>query len=149
MNMPTDRGIEAYRLNQLELSVNSADPVELIVLLYDGAIESVRRAVLLLQAGDVPGKAREITRATNIVCELRAILDTERGGEVAANLSALYDYLTGQLLQANLKNSAEKLDEVAGLLISLRGSWAELAESQRDKQRSAKGTGAAVTVRAG
>ncbi len=149
MNMPTDRGIEAYRLNQLELSVNSAEPVELIVLLYDGAIESMRRAVLLLQAGDVPGKAREITRATNIVSELHAILDMQQGGEIAANLAALYDYMRGQLLQANLKNSVEKLDEITGLLTGLRGSWAELADKQREKKRSAKGSGPAVALRGG
>ena len=149
MNMLTDRGIEAYRLNQLELSINSAEPVELIVLLYDGALESVRRAALLLEGGDVPGKAREITRATNIVSELRAILDMEQGGEIAANLAALYDYLRGQLLQANLKNSTEKLDEVAGLLSSLRASWAELADRQREKSRPASGAGPTVAVRAG
>jgi flagellar protein FliS len=149
MNKPTDRGIEAYRLNQLELSVNSAEPVELIVLLYSGAIESVRRAILLLEAGDVPGKGREITRATNIVSELRAILDMQQGGEIAANLAALYDYLCAQLLQANLKNSAEKLGEVAGLLSTLRASWVELADRQRDETRPESGNGPAVTVRAG
>jgi len=149
MNMLTDRGIEAYRLNQLELSINSADPVELIVLLYDGALESVRRAAVLLEAGDVPGKAREITRATNIVSELRAILDLEKGGEVAANLAALYDYLRGQLLQANLKNSSEKLQEVANLLAGLRGAWAELAESQREKTRPASGAASSIAARAG
>lgn len=149
MNMLTDRGIEAYRLNQLELSINSANPVELIVLLYDGAIESARRAAVLLQAGDVPGKAREINRATNIVSELRAILDLEKGGEIAANLAALYDYLRGQLLQANLKNSPEKLDEVAGLLTGLRGAWVELADGQRDKSRPATGPAASVAARAG
>lgn len=149
MNMLTDRGVEAYRLNQLELSINSADPVELIVLLYDGALESVRRAALLLEAGDVPGKAREITRATNIVSELRAILSLDKGGEIAANLAALYDYLRGQLLQANLKNSAEKLEEVATLLTGLRGAWAELAESQREKARPATGAASSVAARAG
>jgi len=149
MNMLTDRGVEAYRFNQLELSVNSARPVELVVMLYDGAIESVRRAVLLLQAGDVPGKAREITRATNIVSELRSVLDVQRGGEVAANLAALYDYLRGQLLQANLKNSAEKLEEVAELLNSLRSSWAELADTQRGKGGSAGIGATSVGARAG
>lgn len=149
MNMLTDRGIEAYRLNQLELSINSAEPVELIVLLYDGAIGSVRRAVLLLSASDVPGKAREITRATNIISELRAVLNLEKGGEIAANLAALYDYLRGQLLQANLKNSVEKLEEVAALLTDLRGAWAELAESQRDQTRTAGGVAAPLAARAG
>jgi len=148
MNMLTDRGIEAYRLNQLELSINSAKPVELIVVLYDGAIESVRRAAVLLQSGDVPGKAREITRATNIVSELRAILDLEQGGEVAANLAALYDYLRGQLLQANLKNSADTLDEVATLLSTLRGAWGELAENERVTARAAGGS-KPVAARAG
>ena len=149
MNMMTDRGIEAYRLNQLELSINSADPVGLIVLLYDGAIESARKAGVLLRAGDVPGKGREIARATNIISELRAILNLEKGGDVAANLAALYDYLRGQLLQANLRNSEEKLEEVANLLTGLRGAWAELAEAQRDKARPAGAAASSFATRAG
>jgi len=135
MNMPTDRGIEAYRLNQLELSIHSANPVELIVLLYDGAIQSLRRAALLLQSGDIPGKAREISRATNIVSELHAVIDLEQG-EIAANLVALYDYMRTQLLQANLHNSGAKLKEIAGLLDTLREAWAELAERQRQRTRA-------------
>lgn len=148
MNTMNERAIEAYRLNELELSINSAQPVGLIVLLYDAAIESTKRAMKLIEAGDIPAKAREISRASNIVSELRGVLDLNQG-DLAVSLAALYDYMSGQLLKGNLRNSTSELEEVARLLTTLRSAWAELAERERDKARPAKGAPAAVAARAG
>lgn len=130
--MSNSRAAAAYSDNQLELVVNSATPVELIVLLYDGAIDSSRRAIHAIAAGDVPAKAAHISRATNIVAGLAGALDLSQG-EIAQNLFALYDYMQRQLLQANLRNSTEKLEEVARLLDDLRSAWRTLAEQERER----------------
>jgi len=120
------RAAESYRNNQLELAVNSARPLELVVMLYDGAIVAVRAAAQAVADGEVPTKAAQISRATNILSELSGVLDLQQG-ELAQNLAGLYDYMRSQLLQANLRNCAARLDEVAGLLAELRQSWQELA----------------------
>lgn len=146
--MLANHAAEAYRNNQLELSISSAQPVELVVMLYDGAIESVRRAIHLIQMGEVQAKGRHIARATNIVSELTAVLDMSQG-EVAANLAGLYDYMRAQLLEANLHSSVARLEEVAGLLASLRQSWWELAERQRSRARPAAAAAGALVARVG
>ncbi|MBU3694923.1 MAG: flagellar export chaperone FliS [Rhodocyclaceae bacterium] len=145
--MVTSRAVEAYRTHQLELAVNSARPLELVVMLYDGAISATRQAIAAIGAGDVPTKAAQVSKATNIISELAGILDLDQG-EVARNLAALYDYLRAQLLQANLRNAPDKLEEVARLLTDLRGSWLVLAERQREDVKLAAFAGAA-TARAG
>jgi len=119
-----------YQDNQLDLSVRSASPVELIVILYDGAIHAIQRASILLQQGDISGKSEQIAKASNIVSELAGVLDTSHG-EVAQNLRGLYGYVGLQLLQANLHNRREQLDVARALLVDLRDAWSEPYERQR------------------
>ena len=145
--MTNNRAALAYRDNQLELVVNSATPVELVVLLYDGAIDATRRAVYAIGAGDIPAKIEHVTKATNIVCGLAAALDLSQG-EIAENLRGLYGYMQRQLLQANLRNSTERLEEVATLLDDLRGAWRTLAERERDKYKLRVAENAAVAASA-
>ena len=133
MNMHT--AIAAYQQNEVELSVYSASPVQLVVMLYDGAIQSLAQANVLIQRGDIPGKARQITRASNIISELSGVLDLEQG-EVAQNLSGLYGYARKQLISANLRNDQSKIDEVAILLKDLRSAWQDLAQRQDDRGRA-------------
>ena len=133
MNMHT--AIAAYQQNEVELSVYSASPVQLVVMLYDGAIQSLTQANALIQRGDIQGKARQVTRASNIIAELSGVLDLEQG-EVAQNLGGLYGYAQKQLISANLRNDQSKIDEVAMLLRDLRSAWQELAQRQDNRSRA-------------
>lgn len=133
---PAAHPVQAYRSNELELSVLAASPIELVVMLYDGAIASITRARLFIEQGDRVGKAAQIARASDIVGELAAVLDPEQG-ELPRSLSAIYDYVRKQLLLANLHDRTGTLDEVLGLLSNLRGAWSELAERERQHGRSA------------
>ena len=72
----------------------------------------------------------------------------QRQEVLAHNLANLYDYMRGQLLQANLRNSPERLEEVASLLLELRHAWDELARRQRDERRLAA-LGEPMSARAG
>jgi len=118
-----------YQDNQLDLSVRSASPLELIVILYDGAIHAIQRAGMFLQQGDIAGKSEQIAKASNIVSELAGVLDASHG-EVAQNLRGLYGYIALQLLQGNLHNRREQLDVARALLVDLRDAWSELSERQ-------------------
>jgi flagellar protein FliS len=111
-------GASAYAKVGLETGVVAASPHKLIVMLFDGAITAIRKAAEQMAAGDVPGKGASISQAI-----LRSSLNKEAGGDIAANLDALYEYMGVQLLTANLRNNAELLDEVRQLLQDLRASW--------------------------
>ena len=117
----------SYRQLDVETSGDAATPHKLIAMLYDGAIAAMQRARAAIGQGDVAGKCEAVTRAIRIVDEgLKASLD-ERGGEIAANLRGLYDYIGHRLLQASARNDTEALDEAAQLLAELQSAWQAIA----------------------
>ena len=115
-----NHGHDAY----LESRVLTADPVELVDLLYQACTHAVREARAHLEGGRIAERSREITRAWEILNELASSLDFERGGEISQRLAPLYAYLQGRLLEANLQQSDEPLAEVLGLVATLAEGWA-------------------------
>ena len=117
----------SYNQMRVESGVAAARPIDLVVMVYEGAIEAVARAAAQMRAGDIAAKNHTITRALRIIDEgLKAPLDA-RAGEIAVNLGELYDYMTRRLLQASARNAPEMLDEVRSLLMELKTAWDEIA----------------------
>lgn len=120
----SNKGAHSYAKVGLETGVTSASPHKLIVMLFDGALVSIRSAALHMKAGQIPLKGKAISKAIAIVEDgLRASLDKEAGGEIAHSLDALYDYIGRRLLVANMTNDVAILDEVQALLLDLKGAW--------------------------
>jgi len=115
----------------LESRILSADPVELIGMLYTGALEAIRDARSYLKAGDIMARARSITKASAIVIELATSLDHKRGAEISENLGRLYEYILRKLSEANLQQSDELLAESLGLLTTLAEGWDGVREQVR------------------
>lgn len=125
------RGANAYSQVSLETAVQSADPHQLILMLYDGALMALAQAVVAMEQKDIPKRAQSISRAIAIIHDgLHASLDVEAGGELAQRLAALYDYMVERLTQANATNNAAAVQEVSGLLRTLREAWAEMPRQQ-------------------
>ncbi len=115
----------AYAKVGVETGVSTADPHKLILMLFDGALLQVRSARVAMQSKDIPAKGQAISKAIEIIINgLKVSLDTSSGGELAGRLAALYDYMSDRLLYANRHNSQPALDEVSGLLATLREAWA-------------------------
>ena len=112
----------------LESRILSADPIELIRLLYQSAMEAIRDARGHLANREILPRARSISRASEILIELAASLDFERGGEIGRQLAALYDYMLRKLNEANLEQSDEHLAEVLALLATLLEAWDGIAK---------------------
>lgn len=121
-------GLQAYQRVNTQTSITDADPHKLIQLLYNGALERINMAKARIQAKDYDGKARLINKAIEIVGGLRSFLDLEQGGDLAARLESLYDYMERAMLEASIKNDVAKLDEVAGLLRSIKDGWDGIRE---------------------
>lgn len=111
---------DAYR-NQ---AVQTASPAQLVLMLYDGVLAALVRARLADgQPGGLEIVNRELQRAQDILTELTVTLDHERGGQIAANLAALYDFCLDRLLSANLTKELQLLDDVEPVVRELREAW--------------------------
>lgn len=136
--MYSRNGSQAYAQVGLESSVMSASPHQLIVLLFDGARSALVRARILLQQNDIVGKGYALSKAIDIITNgLKAGLDIEKGGELAENLAALYDYMVQCLMIANLHNDAKVIDEVETLLNSISDAWRQIGPTAQAVQSGA------------
>ena len=127
--------LAAYQSAAAHGGVAASDPHGLIVMLMDGALERIATARGCMQRGETAEKARLLNRTISIVAELHGSLDMTSGGQIAANLGDLYDYMSRRLLTALANNQAELLDEVSGLLNELRGAWVAIPVDARQVTR--------------
>jgi len=122
---------EQYRKVGVSTSVTDADPHKLVALLFAGACQRIRLAQACLAQGDHARKGKAIGEACAIVGHLNGSLDHEAGGEIAGNLSALYDYVMQRLTEANLHNDEGGLTESLALLGEIDSAWNAIPVEQR------------------
>jgi len=121
------RSANAYRTVGVETAVSGADPHQLVCLLYQALMQSLGTAKLSLEAGDIAGKGKAISRAVRLIEEgLKAGLNDAKGGELAVNLRGLYDYCIVVLSEANLRNDVKKIDEVIQLVQPVAQAWSDI-----------------------
>lgn len=126
--MYTASGTKAYAQVGVESAVMSASPHQLIEMLFEGANSALVRARLFMQQGEIVAKGEAVSKAINIIDNgLKAGLDLENGGDIAANLSDLYDYMIRRLLLANLRNDSQAIEEVEGLLGNIADAWKQIS----------------------
>ncbi len=116
-------GIAAYRKVGVASSVESATPHKLIEMLMDGALEKIQIAKACMGRKEIAKKCEAIDWTLNILGGLQGSLDMERGGDVANNLSNLYDYMMRRLVEANTVNDPAVLEEVSRLMGEIREAW--------------------------
>lgn len=115
--------LRQYQTVNTQSQVGDASPHRLIQLLMEGGMSRLAQARGAMQHGQVAIKGELIGKAIGIIGGLREGLDLQRGGEVAANLDRLYEYMVSRLVEANRSNDAAMLDEVAGLLRNVKSGW--------------------------
>lgn len=118
---------KAYATIGVQTKAMSATPEQLITMLFDGARTAIAQARFHLESGNIEQKGLSLSKAINIIeSGLRAALDHEAGGDLSANLDALYEYMARRLVSANLHNDTTMLDEVDALLADLGAAWAQM-----------------------
>ena len=116
-------------------SILASSPLELVVALYEGAIQASINARQYLAAGDIPARTKAINKIVNILTELMLRLNDEKGGEISLNLRQLYIYIQGRVLEAHVKKTPAPLEEAEKLLTTMLDGW---------KQASKGGAGVAA-----
>lgn len=125
------RAAQNYSSVKVQSSVEDASPHRLIQMLFEGALERIAQAKGAMERKDVVRKGELINKAIQILGGLTGSLNDKEGGELAANLNDVYDYIIRRLVQANYENDPAQLDECGRLLGELKSAWDTIAEEVR------------------
>lgn len=117
------RALRGYRTTQAQTS----SPLELVVLLYDGALRFLADAERAMETNDLPARAVAISKALAIVNQLQSTLDMAKGGAVAEELDRLYDFVQDRLLRVTREHDGSALAEAQRVLGSLAEAWRTVA----------------------
>ena len=112
-------GVHDYR----SMQILSSKPEKLILLLYDGAIRFIQLAVKSIESNEIEPAHKNLVKAQNIMVELMASLNFDKGGELAVNLFRIYEFMHFTLVQANVKKDPKDLNRINEQLKKLRSSW--------------------------
>lgn len=116
-------GVAQYRQVSAAAMVQDASPHRLIQLMFDGLMARLAAARGQIVRRDIPGRAKSIGSAVAILGGLQQCLDDAKGGDLARNLDALYEYAQQRLFRANVDNDVAALDEVVDLLGGIKSAW--------------------------
>src|SRR5271165_879383 len=128
-------------LSYRESAVEGASPVRLVALLYEQAIEDLKRARAALDRGDIEARTRAINHAVVVIGYLQSSLDKEQGGRVAENLERFYNQLRASLVEAQFKQSAAILERQISYLVEVHAAWGQVEQDvERANAAPAQGT---------
>ena len=119
MNLAYQPQVNAYKRNE----VYTADPGTVLLMLYQGAIDFLKKAKERLGEGDLAGKGAYISKAHAIISEFISSLNHDVGGDISQKLEDLYRFMLDQLVEAHVGNDSKPLDEVVSLLETLQQGW--------------------------
>ena len=131
------QGIDSYRRTEIE----SRTPLELIVMLYDGALRHLGEARGAIERRDLLARKAAISRSMAIVAELQATLDMQAGAEIAASLDQLYTFVTSRIADASMKNDVKGIDDAIRVMTNLREAWDTIAKNDKGSKGSMSSTG--------
>ena len=103
-----------------------ASPHQLMLMLFDGAIEAMSFTIGAIQNENFELRSKQNTRSITIINGMRECLDMETGGELADNLYSLYQYMTKELFRASFKNDVDTIQNIQTMLKDIRGSWEKI-----------------------
>ena len=132
-----------YQNAYKKASVNTLDQTKLIIMLYDGAIKNASFAVEHMKSGQIEKVHDCLIKTKNIVTELMATLNMDRGGDIANNLQSLYSYMFSPLIEANMNKKTEPVVVVIDLLKELRAAWTQINSKKKNdaKRQNTPGKG--------
>jgi flagellar protein FliS len=130
--------IKAYQQIDREADIRGSDPHRLIMLLFEGASAALSIAQTRLIEKNFAEKSIALTKAIEIINDgLASSLNLEGGGDIAANLKALYDYMLARLVHANFENDPKAIAEIQHLLEEIGGAWREMGLARQSQSAEA------------
>ncbi|WP_020209458.1 flagellar export chaperone FliS [Gilvimarinus chinensis] len=126
---PYSAAARQYQQVNVQSSIVDASPHRLIQMLFEGALERIAQAKGAMLRSDIALKGELIGKAIKIIQGLQGSLNDTDGGELAANLDQIYDYVIRTMIQANRQDKPELLDECGRLLAEIKSAWDQIADA--------------------
>ena len=126
--MATHNPYQTYQQN----SVTTASPGELTLMLYNGCLKFIGKAVAAIENNNISERNTNIQKAQNIIRELMVTLNMDM--EVSKNMIVLYEYVLDRLTHANIKNEVQALKDAEVLVTEFRDTWKQVIQLNRQKQ---------------
>ncbi len=127
--------VDARQIYQ-DSAVRGATPIELVVMLYDSAIEDMRRALAAMQKSDIEARTAEIQHALMVLQQLQGTLDFERGGAAAKQFEQFYNLVRAKLLEAQMRGSPELMERQVRFMSEVRDCWLQAKRLLQPHQAS-------------
>lgn len=127
--MPAKTAYRQYK----QIQVKTASREKLLIMLYQGCVKFLKLAKKSIKVEDIEGANNYIIKSQDIIRELMNTLDRKKGGEVAANLYSIYDFIYRQLIEANVNKDVEKIEVIEDMMLELLDSWKQISRSKKQK----------------
>lgn len=111
----------------VQTQVKSSSPLELVVMLYDGALRSTAAAADAFARRDIPARRAAMSKSMDFVSELQSTLDMDKGGDIALELDRLYTWMTDRMVDATVRQDPAPIHEVRKVLTTLRDAWHQVS----------------------
>ncbi len=109
--------------NYKQMQITTASPTQILIMLYEAAIQNVKKAILAIEQKNLADKGKYIGKTHDIINELTVSLNHEVGGTIAKDLERLYNFMVAELLRANVACDKEPLYAVQKNLETLLEGW--------------------------
>lgn len=119
--------LRQYQKVGAHAQASEASPHRLVQMLMEGGLDRMAQAKGAIERQDIPAKCVAISKAIGIVGGLREGLDLDKSADTVGELDSLYIYMMKRLAEANIKSDPRILDEVAGLLRTVKEGWDAIA----------------------
>ncbi len=110
--------------------ISTSSPLKMVLMLYDGAITFLKKAVEFAEQGDIKNKNIYANKARDIIVEFNNSLNIQQGGEIAVKLRSLYFFMDRHLMISNWNNDIQGLNDVIDLMSNLREGWRDVYEQK-------------------
>jgi flagellar protein FliS len=132
MSLGSQQALKSYQTVGAHSAVAAADPHKLVQLMLANVLQRLAVARGHLERGELAGKGEQLSKAITVINALDSSLNFEQGGEIAANLHALYEYSVLRLARANADNDPGGIDEVVGIVRTIKEGWDGIADTARN-----------------
>ncbi len=110
-------------------SVETADPLKLVIMCYDAVINDLKEAKQLQQERNLEATYDKVRHAQDVITELLVGLDYEKGGDIAVNLGRIYNFVLRQLIAVNSRSGPDYYDPLIKIMEELRDAWHQISKS--------------------